>query len=423
MAKEKYHKEILDNGITVVTEEIPYLKSASVGIWVKTGSRDEDNTNNGISHFLEHLAFKGTKRRTALQIAMEIDSIGGHIDAYTSREYTAYSAKILGEHLPIAIDILSDILIHSVFDRDEIEKERNVILEEIKMVEDSPSDYLFDLFYRNIWCDYSIGQPIQGTEATVKSITRDDILKYLEINYFPEKIIITAAGNIKTKQLIGMIDSSFGSLQGLTTHKEEKELPEFRHTIKMKQRDLEQVHFCIGVSGLKSNDDDRYKAYLMNIILGGSMSSRLFQQIREKKGLVYNIYSFNNPYEDTGLFGIYAGTSSKMLITTLQLISKEIKLLIDTKISETDMEKAKKQLKGNIALSLESSTSRMNQLARQEMYFGRHFTIDEINANIDRVTAEDTQKLAHKLFKDKVFAFAALGKLNGNNISIDMLRI
>jgi len=418
----KYQKDILTNGIRVVTENIPYLRSVSLGVWINTGSRDEEDHNNGISHFLEHLAFKGTNKRTSRQIAFEIDSIGGYIDAFTSREYTCYSVKVLDEHLPIALDILSDIILNSTFNSNEIEKERNVILEEIKMIEDMPSDYIYDLLYKALWPGHPFGQPIQGEPDTINKITRDDILTHLDRHYLPEKIVIASGGNVSHKKLMRLLEKYFKSYRRDGNSTRKPIISEITQKVVFKEKNLEQVHLCLGTKGLTNNDSERFKSYLLNTILGGSMSSRLFQKIREEKGLAYSIYSFNSPYVDTGIFGIYAGTGPENFFTVLELIMDEIRLIKNEKVNETELQKSKDQLKGIMMLALESSISRMSQIAKQELYLGKHFTLNEIVSEIEKVTPQGVQDIANTLFDSKFFNLAVTGPLVEKEISLDMLK-
>ncbi len=408
--KETFYKKKLSNGIPVVAANIPYLRSISIGIWIKVGSRNETRELNGIFHFLEHLAFKGTKRRSAHQIAIEMDSIGGHMDAFTSREYTCYSAKVLDEHLPIAVDVLSDILLHSVFDPKEIERERQVILEEISMVDDSPDNYIFDLLYKKAWSQHSLGLPTQGFSETVNRISRQDILDYMDKFYSSNNIIISIAGNIDFSAMMDLLEKHFGSFN---SSEEIKASPahKINSGVASKYKDLEQVHICLGTSGIKINDEQRYECYLLNTLLGGSMSSRLFQKIREEKGLAYSVHSSNYNYNDTGLFIIYAATGAKKYSTALKLIVQELKDIKNNKISENELVRAKNQLKGLLMLSLESSGSRMMQLAKEEMYFKKHFTLDEIIKRIDEVNTDGIKCLANRLFDSQLFTLALLGPI------------
>lgn len=418
--KDEFYKCQLSNGIQVVAARIPYLRSISIGFWIKAGSRNEPADLNGIFHFLEHLAFKGTERRSARQIAIEMDSIGGQIDAFTSREYTCYTAKILDEHLPIALDVLSDILLHSVFDPDEIERERQVILEEISMVEDCHSDYIFDMLYKNMWPGHALGSPIQGVPETVKKISRKNILSYIKQFHSSNNMLISFAGNIDFPTTINLLEKHFASLRN------SKQIccapvDEITSGFVSKYRKLEQVHLCLATRGLKIKDQRRYECYLLNLILGGSMSSRLFQKIREEKGLAYSIHSAISQYKDTGTFGIYAATGKKNYTIIIELILQEIKDIKNSKIDKKELEKAKNQLKGLLMLSLESSESRMVQLAREEMYFGKHFTHDEIIGKINGVTAGGIKSLANKLFNSEFYNLAILGPIKKNKTLESML--
>lgn len=415
-----YQKIVLHNGIRIVTEKIPYLRSVSIGIWINSGSRDEEDKNSGISHFLEHLAFKGTEKRSARQIAFEMDSIGGQIDAFTSREYTCYSAKVLDEHLPVAIDLLSDILLNSTLKPADIDKERQVILEEIKFVEDNPADYIYDLLYQSVWSSHPLGRSILGSPESIEGIDRSKLINHLDNHYTPKNIIIAVAGNIDEGRLKELLEKAFGSLNKNASSSREAP-PEIKRNFIIKERELEQVHFCLGTKGLRSADENRFEGYLLNTILGGSMSSRLFQKIREDYGLAYSIHSFISPYADTGLLGIYAGTSAEFFEKVLKMSLEEFKLLMTVKVSGDELKKAKEQLKGNLMLSLESSSSRMNQLAKQEMYFERFFSLDEIINEIERVTEEKIQRLANRLFDNAFFNLAVLGPVKKEKISLDLL--
>ena len=415
-----YQKVVLHNGIRIVTEKIPYLRSVSIGIWINSGSRDEEDKNSGISHFLEHLAFKGTEKRSARQIAFEMDSIGGQIDAFTSREYTCYSAKVLDEHLPVAIDLLSDILLNSTIKPADIDKERQVILEEIKFVEDNPADYIYDLLYQSVWSSHPLGRSILGSPESIEGIDRSKLINHLDNHYTPKNIIIAVAGNIDEGRLKELLEKAFGSLNKNASSSREAP-PEIKRNFIIKERELEQVHFCLGTKGLRSADENRFEGYLLNTILGGSMSSRLFQKIREDYGLAYSIHSFISPYADTGLLGIYAGTSAEFFEKVLKMSLEEFKLLMTVKVPGDELKKAKEQLKGNLMLSLESSSSRMNQLAKQEMYFERFFSMDEIIDEVEKVTEDKIQRLANRLFDNAFFNLAILGPVKKEKISLDLL--
>ncbi len=419
--KENYFKSKLSNGIQVVATNIPYLRSISIGIWVKAGSRNETPELNGIFHFLEHLAFKGTKRRSARQIAIEMDSIGGHINAFTSREYTCYTAKVLDEHLPVAVDVLSDILLNSVFDSKEIERERGVILEEISMCEDDPDDHIFDLLYQDVWAKHPLGFPIQGYPETVNRISRQDILAYMEKFYGSNNIIISVAGNIDFPKALDLLEKHFSKFKE-AEEIEPGPVQAMSVTTLCKYKKLEQVHICLAAPGIKTNDEHRFDCYLFNTMLGGSMSSRLFQKIREEKGLAYSVHSMNNNYRDTGMFVVNAATGIKNYKTVVELIVQELKKIKKDKVDAKELDKVKNQVKGSLMLSLESSGSRMVQLAKEEIYFGKHFTLDEIIKKIDAVTSESINKFANRLLSGNSYALTMLGPIKENKITKEILQ-
>ncbi|MDA8098420.1 MAG: pitrilysin family protein, partial [Nitrospiraceae bacterium] len=364
-----YRKDTLSNGIRVVSESMPKVRSVSIGIWVKVGSRHEQPEVGGVSHFIEHMFFKGTQKRTAKDIATEIDSLGGEMNAFTSQETTTYYVKVLDEHLAAGIDILSDILLGSKFDPQEMEKERKVILEEIKMVEDTPDDYIHELFTGTVWQGNPLGRPILGTKETIKALKHKDVLAYIEQNYCPGDMVISVAGNFEHDRLIEILESAFGSLSRKGSSRQEAP-PEFRREILVKKKQLEQVQICLGCKGLHYSHDDRYTVLALNAVLGNSMSSRLFQEVREQNALAYSIYSYVTAYRDAGLVTVYAGTDPANAIQALKLIIKEIRKLRDEGITPAEETRVKNQIKGNLVLSLETSNSHMSRIARQEIYFG-----------------------------------------------------
>jgi predicted Zn-dependent peptidase len=410
-----YQKTVLGNGIKVITEEIPYLKSASLGIWVVTGSRDEEPDQNGICHFIEHLLFKGTERRTAFDIAKEIDSVGGTLNAFTGREYTCFYAKVIDKNLPLAIDLLSDIFLHSLLDQKDLEKERTVILQEIKMVEDTPDDFIHDLFNRVCWGDHPLGFPIFGTYERVQSFTQDQIRDFLFKNYQPNRIIICASGNLKHQEVVDLVGSTFGQMKGSDPLRERKK-PHSISTINTWKRDLEQVHFCLGTRGLQYNHSLRFGSYVLNTILGGGMSSRLFQEIRENRGLAYSVYSYLPTYIDTGLVVVYAGTSEGYFQEVMDLILKEFRYLKKEPFKNGELETAKEQLKGNLLLSLESSENLMTRLAKNEIYFDSYLPVEKILKNIDEIGEEMVRSLANDFFNEKYFCLTVLGPMDGNKV-------
>jgi predicted Zn-dependent peptidase len=418
---ESIRKYVFDNGVTVLTEQMPHVRSISLGIWLKSGSRNEKSEVNGVAHFIEHLLFKGTMHRSAEDIARQVDSIGGHLDAFTAKETICYSTKVLDEHLPIAFDILSDLVLHPRFDLEDMEKERGVILEEIKMVEDTPDDLVNEIFIQNFWKDQPLGRPILGTKNTVKGLDLEKVLDFYRQHYSPENFIISAAGNLDHDQVVALVNEKFGMLpasqNGLVA------VPHHTHsriTLRSK-KDLEQVHICLGVPSYPLSDKRRYVGYILNTLLGGGMSSRLFQNIRERQGLAYAIFSGINSYSDTGCLMVYAGTSLESTEKVVDLIIQEFRNLKKQAIEAEELQRAKDHLKGSLMLSLESTSSRMSNLARQEHHFGKQFTLDEMILNIEKVTVEELQHLASQSFDTRMIALTILGNLDGFKISRERL--
>jgi predicted Zn-dependent peptidase len=384
-------------------------------VWVVTGSRDEQPHENGISHFIEHLLFKGTEKRTAFDIAKEIDSVGGTLNAFTGREYTCFYAKVIDNNLPLAIDLLSDIFLHSSMDLKDIEKERMVILQEIKMVEDTPDDYIHDLFNRVCWGEHPLGYPIYGTSELVQSFHRDQLLNFFKENYPPDRIIICAAGNLRHQEVVDLIDQTFAQIPRLEKMKERvKPFP--ISTTNIRRRDLEQVHFCLGTKGLQYNHSLRFSSYVLNTILGGGMSSRLFQEIRENRGLAYSVYSYLPTYIDTGLVVVYAGTNESSFQEVIELILKEFTQLKKGLLKNGELETAKEQLKGNLLLSLESSDNLMSRLAKNEIYFQTYLPVKMILKDIDEINEESVRHLANDIFDERFFCLTVLGPMNGNGL-------
>ncbi len=415
-----YQKTVLDNGIRVITEKIPYLRSVSIGVWVMIGSRDEQPNENGISHFIEHLLFKGTEKRTAFDIAKEIDSVGGTLNAFTGREYTCFYAKVIDNNLPLAIDLLSDIFLNSVMDLKDVEKERMVILQEIKMVEDTPDDYVHDLFNRVCWGDHPLGFPIYGSSELVQSFQRDQLFRFFKENYPPDRIIVCAAGNLKHQQVVDLIDQTFGKIPR-SNKVRARSKPDPISTSNVWKRDLEQVHFCLGTKGLQYNHSLRFASYVLNTILGGGMSSRLFQEIRENRGLAYSVYSYLPTYIDAGLVVVYAGTNEGAFQEVIDLVLKEFNRLKNEPLKNEELETAKEQLKGNLLLSLESSDNLMTRLAKNEIYFKSYLPIVTILKGIDEVREETVQRLAGDIFDERFFCLTVLGPMNGNYL--DKIRL
>jgi len=414
-------KEVLDNGLTILTEQMPHVRSISLGIWLKIGSRSETQELNGVAHFIEHLLFKGTAHRTAEQIARQVDSIGGHLDAFTAKETICYSTKVLDEHLPVAFDILADLLIYPKFDADDMEKERSVILEEIKMVEDTPDDLVHEIFIQNFWKDQPLGRPILGTKQTVSKLYRDKVVEFFQEFYTPDDLVIAAAGNLEHSAVVDLVAEKFGNIR--TSRNGHVDVPAHTHsriTIRNK-KELEQVHICLGVPSHSLSHEDRYACYILNTILGGGMSSRLFQNIREKQGLVYAIFSGLNSYRDTGCLSIYAGTSLETAEKVVDLVIQEFRTLKQQPVDSEELRRAKDHLKGSLMLSLESTSSRMSNLARQELYFGKYFSLDEMINSIEQVSAEEVQTLAKTFFDTRQIALTVLGNLDGFKITRERL--
>ncbi len=415
-----YQKSVLDNGIKVITEEIPYLKSVSIGVWLQTGSRDEQPHENGISHFIEHLLFKGTEKRTAFDIAKEVDSVGGTLNAFTGREYTCFYAKVIDKNLPLAIDLLSDIFLHSLMDPKDVEKERMVILQEIKMVEDTPDDYIHDLFNRVCWGNHPLGFPIFGTSELVQSFKRDQIYQFLKENYQPNRIIICATGNLRHQEVVDSLEETFGQIPKSDKLKE-RVRPDSISTTNIRKRELEQVHFCLGTKGLRYNHSLRFASYLLNTILGGGMSSRLFQEIRENRGLAYSVYSYLPAYMDTGLVVVYAGTNEGSFQEVIDLILKEFNHLKTEPFKNGELQTAKEQLKGNLLLSLESSDNLMARLAKNEIYFDSYLPVERVIKEIDQVEEEVVRNLAREIFDERFFCLTVLGPVDGDRFKKQIL--
>lgn len=411
------NKTILDNGIRVISEALPHANSVSIGIWVANGSRHERRESNGVAHFIEHLLFKGTSRRSALDIAREIDSVGGILNAFTSREYVCYYAKVLDKFLPKAVDILVDIFHNSLFDPEEIEKERKVVLQEISMMEDNPDDSIHDLFHQHFWKGHPLGMSILGDQESVSSLSRDKIVGYKNHMYRADDIIITAAGKVDHQDLLDLIGKLLPDVpQG--SGKVACQNPVYEKRMELIGKELEQVHMCLGVKGLPQHHSQRYEAFIMNTILGGSMSSRLFQEVREKQGLAYSVYSYMASHVDAGSLVVYAGSSQEHFTEVLEITVRELTRLKKEPISMLELDSAREQLKGNLILSLESSDNRMSKLAKNEIYFGGYQPLEEITAGFDRVTSESIMQLSSELLDDNYLTLVLLGKLGNTRFDL-----
>jgi predicted Zn-dependent peptidase len=414
-------RKILPNGLTVLTETMRHIRSVSIGIWVRTGSRHEEAEANGISHFLEHMVFKGTRNRTAEQIARQVDSIGGNMDAFTAKECICFNVKVLDQHMPIAMDVLSDLVLNPNLDVNDLTRERGVILEEIKMDEDNPDYLVHEIFTQNFWKGHPLGKPILGTKETVRAFNQELLQSYYHKHIHPENIIIAAAGNLDSKRFVELVNERFQNFKPGKNGLHDTP-PEVRARIIMRNKKaLEQVQICLGVPAHPISHERRYSAYVLNTLLGGGMSSRLFQNVRERQGLVYAIFSELNPYRDTGCLSVYAGTSRQSAPKVVESVVSEFRNLKENGVPEDELGRAKDQLKGSLMLSLESSTSRMSNLARQEMYFDRFFGLDEIIERIEAVTAPDLQKLAQDYFQPDRIAVTVLGNIDKLKISREHL--
>ena len=409
-----FAKAVLDNGFRIVTQEMLDHRSVSLGIWVENGSRHEAQHENGISHFIEHLLFKGTEQRTAAQIAEEMDAVGGVLNAFTSKEHTCHYAKVLDEDLPLAIDLLTDIFLHSNFDSEEIERERSVILQEISQAEDTPDDYIHDLFSLDFFKDHPLARPICGSVETVSSFRRQDFLTFFKSRYRPRRIVVAGAGHLRHDQLVQAFNERLGFVSdsvydGRSSSQDDAGAPEMGSGIFQHAKSLEQVHLCLGMPGVHQTHPQRYTAYVLNTLLGGGMSSRLFQEIREKRGKAYSVYSFSSAYKDVGYVGVYAGTSVEWVEEVVELILKELKQLAAGDIKDEEIRRTQGQLVGSMMLGLESTDSWMSHIARNEIYFGEPITTDEICRGVRAVSRDAVVDLASTLFGSQGIALSLLG--------------
>ncbi|HBQ60065.1 MAG TPA: insulinase family protein, partial [Balneolaceae bacterium] len=381
------NKSTLSNGLRIVTEHIDSVKSVSVGIWVKTGGRNETEKQAGITHFLEHMLFKGTDSRTSYDVALSMESVGGYLNAFTSSEYTCYYAQCVNTQLDRALDVLSDMVLHPSFPEEEIEKEKKVVIEEMKMYRDSPDDYLFEEFNSRIFEGHELGRPVLGYEESVSAFTRQDLYDYMEERYFPGNLLISVAGNVEHDKVVEIVEDYFEKLEAKEAKEEEQPLPEFKNENITLTKPIEQTHYIYGRRALNFDHEDKYLLLMANIVLGGGMSSRLHQNVREKYGYCYSIQTFNQSYTDTGMWGIYVGTDKEYVDHVRELIKKELRQMQENPVPKKELDEAKAQLKGKLLLSQESTSNRMTRLAKSELYFGRFVTLDELVDNIDAVTA------------------------------------
>ncbi len=414
-------RTVLPNGLIVLTERMDHLRSVAMGVWIKSGSRCEPAETNGISHFVEHMLFKGTRSRSAQLIAREMDAIGGNLDAFTGKETICFNVKSLADHVPVAMDILSDLVLNPVFALPDIERERGVILEEIKIDEDNPDVLVQELFTQSFWKGHPLGSPILGTTETVARLGQQQLLDYHGGRFHGGNMVFSAAGLLDHDKFVEAVAAKFSPLLlGEPLTELSAPMPSARIVLRNKKA-LEQVQICMGVPAPPITDVNRYAALVLNTVLGGGMSSRLFQTIREERGMVYSIYSDLSPYRDTGTLCVYAGTSANKALEVVDLVLAEFRSLKETPLSDEELTRAKDQLKGNILLGLESSNSRMANLARQEMYFHKFFTVDELIASIDAVDAAKVQAMAQHLFAPERIAVTLLGRLNGVKLGREQL--
>ena len=422
MTEPNIRRDVLANGVRFVTERMPHVRSVTLGVWLTCGSRHEPAAHSGIAHFVEHMLFKGTDTRSAEDIAQAIDSIGGQLDAFTAKEYASYYIKVLDEHLPLAVDLLSDIVMRPAFVEEEIAREKKVILEEIKMVEDTPDDLVHELFTQHFWDSHPLGRPILGTKETVEALTQDGLRRYFAETYSAPNLLVAAVGNIDHARVRDLVERAFERLPSRTESVTE-DPPNVVPTTVIRNKDLEQSHVCLGTGSYRQDHDERYSSYVLNTVLGGSMSSRLFQNVREKRGLAYAVFSGLSAYRDAGSITIYAGCANGAVGELIDVVIGELRRLKDEPLSESELRRAKDHLKGSLMLNLESTSSRMSHLARQEIYFDRQFGLDETLEGVERVSVEDVRRVAQDLFRDASLAATVLGAVNGLEISRERLAL
>lgn len=408
-----YEKRVLSNGLRLVFEKITYVKSVSIGIWVGTGSRNETLKNNGVSHFIEHMLFKGTPKRTAKQIAESIDSLGGQLNAFTGKECTCFYARCLDSHIDTAVDVLADMLFNSRFSAKDIKLEKKVIMEEIGMYEDSPEELVHDLLSLSAWEANSLGYSILGTSKSVSGLYREDMAHYMSENYTPDNTVIAFAGNFDTEHIVNLMETYFGKWSG---SQKQADIPKavFTPSILIKEKEIEQVHVCIGLNAIEHGNEKLYTEVAINNILGGGMSSRLFQKIRENRGLVYSIYSYPTSYKDTGMFTIYAAMNPANVKEVLRLIKNEINLLCSKGLSEEEISKSKEQLKGSYIIGLESTSARMNSIGKSELMLEKIFSPEEILEKVDRINMKEIEETIDLIFRNQKASLALVGKLPEN---------
>ncbi|XWN38169.1 MAG: pitrilysin family protein [Balneola sp.] len=401
-------KTTLPNGLRIVTEKIESVKSISVGIWVKTGSRNETPKQAGITHFLEHMLFKGTDKRSAYDIALSMESVGGYLNAFTSSEYTCYFARCVNTQIERALDVLSDMVLNPSFPEEEVEKEKKVVIEEMKMYRDSPDDYLFEEYNTRMFQGHELGRPVLGLEETVSSFTREDLYEYMEERYRAGNLLISVAGNVEHEDVVKLVSNYLGDLPALEVENDDQPLNEFDTSKLELTKPIEQTHYILGRRGLNFDHEDKYLLLLANTILGGGMSSRLHQNVREKYGYCYSIQTFTQSYTDSGMWGVYVGTDQEYVEHVHELVVAELNKISEELVPQKELEEAKSQLKGKLLLSQENTSNRMMRLAKSELYFDRFVTLDELVENIDTVTSEQILKFSKEFFDQNYFMEAVL---------------
>jgi predicted Zn-dependent peptidase len=413
-------RDVLPNGLRLLTERMPHVRSVSIGVWLARGSRHEPQEQSGIAHFVEHMLFKGTATRSAEDIAQTIDSIGGQMDAFTAKEYASYYIKVLDEHLPRALEVLADIVMRPAFAAEDIEREKKVVLEEIKMVEDTPDDLVHELFTEAFWEGHPLGRPILGTKDTVESLTQDGLRRYFSSVYTAPHLIVAAVGNVDHAAVRELVMKAFDGLPA-TSEPLDDAPPSVVPRVIVRTKELEQSHVVLGTNAYQQDHSDRYTSYVLNTILGGSMSSRLFQNVREKRGLAYAVFSGMSAYRDAGSMTIYAGCANDAVSELIDVVIVELRRMKDERLPDAELQRAKDHLKGSLMLNLESTSSRMSHLARQEIYFDRHFGLDETLEGVERVTQDDILRVARDLFANEGLAATVLGAVNGLEIPRERL--
>ena len=422
MTEPNIRRDVLANGVRFVTERMPHVRSVTLGVWLTCGSRHEPAAHSGIAHFVEHMLFKGTSTRSAEDIAQQVDSIGGQLDAFTSKEYAGYYIKVLDEHLPVAVDLLSDLVSNPVFAAADITREQKVVLEEIKMVEDTPDDLVHEIYAEGFWNGHPLGRPILGSPASVSSLDRRTLQQYFGSTYVASNFVVVAVGNLDHDRVKGLLEPALAHVPQ-TSSAAPGEVPVMAAAVQVRHKDLEQSHVCLGTPGLPQNHPDRYVSYALNTVLGGSMSSRLFQNVREKRGLAYAVFSSLSAYQDAGALSIYAGCANDAVTELIDVVVKEIRQLRDVALDATELRRAKDHLKGSLMLGLESTSSRMSHLARQEIYRDRSDTMDEMLAAIERVSIDDVQRLAGTFFASGALGATVLGNVNGLQVTREQLAL